>query len=156
MRIRLLRCTLFVACCNSIRDSWETKPSLSLRPWKFKSHLCSLHLIENWLLSWDFFYSFRCSHPELLCQKDVIKNFAKFTIHKAWGIQIYLKRDSDTNVFKIFAKFLEHFFNRTPPGDCFCSFKNLYYFNQDLFLALKYSLKNLFRSSHLQMFFRCS
>ena len=58
-------------------------------------------------------------------------NFAKFTgKHQASGLQLYLKRDSNT------------FFYRTPPDDCFCNKLN----------SISCGIYLSFRSRHLELF----
>ena len=47
--------------------------------------------------------SFRCSHPDVLCEKGVLRNFAKFTgkhlCQSLFFHKIAEKRDSGTGVF---------------------------------------------------------
>ena len=47
----------------------------------------------------------------------------------AWGLQPYLKRDSDTGVCPwFFQNFQEHLFYRTPLDDCFWPYMFVYVF----------------------------
>ena len=62
-------------------------------------------------------YHLHSAESEVFCKKGAPKNFAKFTgNYLCLGVQLYLKRDSNTGVFLwIFAKFLGTVFvYRTP------------------------------------------
>ena len=75
----------------------------------------------------------RSNHRRCSVRKGVLGNFAKFTGKhlcqilflirlQAWGLQLYLKRSSGTDVFLwILRDFQEHLFYRTPPGQWFWS-----------------------------------
>ena len=77
----------------------------------------------------------RSSYQTCSIKKCVLRNFAKFTWKylrqslflikmQDLGLQLYQKRDSGTSVFLwILQNFKEQFFYWTPPGDCFCNFK---------------------------------
>ena len=71
----------------------------------------------------------RSSSPEVFCKKDVLKNFTKFTVkplcqslffNKVAGL--FIKKETLAQGF--YCKFCEIFknifFNKIPPGDCFC------------------------------------
>ena len=81
----------------------------------------------------QFSPSNRSNHRRCSVRKGVLGNFAKFTGKhlcqilflirlQAWGLQLYLKRSSGTDVFLwILRDFQEHLFYRTPPGQWFWS-----------------------------------
>ena len=81
--------------------------------------------------------SFRSSRPEVLCKQGVLEisqNSHENTCARvsfliklqAWGLQIYLKRDSGTGVFLwIFQNFWEHLFLKNSSGSCFLELRHL-------------------------------
>ena len=61
--------------------------------------------------------------PEVLCKKDVLKNFAKFTEKKTVPRPAtLLKKSLWHRWFSVgFAKFLRTPFLQNTPGGCFCA-----------------------------------
>ena len=94
------------------------------------------HHLLIWVLDG---YEFRSSHRRFHIKKCIPKNFAKFIgkhlcqslAIKAWGLQLYLKRDSSTGVFLWFEEMLKNVFitehlcaatfvNGNNPNTCCC------------------------------------
>ena len=96
-----------------------------------------IHLYQTFLsrltdgsTTWVFPYpNFRSHSPERFCKKGVFKNFAKSAgkhncagvfFNKVTTLELYWKRDSNTNFFLwILQNSSEHLFYRTPLCDCF-------------------------------------
>ena len=50
-----------------------TQKSFTSSPIRTNERFCSLQALKC------YSYMFRCSHPDVLCKKDILSNFAKFT-----------------------------------------------------------------------------
>ena len=95
-----------------------------------KTFLSKITYTTLCLQSWENI-AYRNSHPDVLCKKGVLRNFAKFTgkylcqslfSNKVAGLRpAALLQDSGTSVFLwILWNFQEYLFSRTPLDNCFC------------------------------------